>query len=237
MSGSRRRGSGRGTSDQSAGRDHVKVRTARRRKSSSTRWLSRQLNDPYVVQAKKAGYRSRSAFKLIELDDRFGFLEPGARVVDLGAAPGGWTQVAVARVGAGNVIAVDTAPIEGIAGARLINADALEDKAVDAIRQAVDGRVDVVLSDMAPAATGHRATDHLRIVALADAAFAIARRVLRRNGIFIAKVYQGGAEGELLAELKQAFRTVRHAKPRASRPESPETYVIAAGFRSTNQKD
>ncbi len=211
-----------------------RVRTARGRKASSTRWLSRQLNDAYVARAKKAGYRSRAAFKLIELDDRFGFLGAGARVVDLGAAPGGWTQIAVERAGRGNAIAVDVSPMEPVAGALVLRADVLGRDAVGTILGAAPHGVDVVLSDMAPASTGHRATDHLRIVALAEAAFDIARRILRPHGAFVAKVYQGGAERELLAAMKAAFRTVRHAKPGASRRESPETYVVATGFRQSD---
>ena len=210
------------------------MNTARGRKISSTRWLSRQLNDPYVVQARKAGYRSRAAFKLTELDDRFGFLRGGARVIDLGAAPGGWTQVSVERVGKDNVIAVDVSPMDAIAGAQIVTADILEDAFVEAILGLTRDGADVVLSDMAPAATGHRSTDHLRIVALAEAAFDVACRILRPGGVFVAKVYQGGAERDLLDALKLAFRTVKHAKPNASRKESSETYVIAIDFREVD---
>ena len=210
------------------------MNTARGRKISSTRWLSRQLNDPYVVQARKAGYRSRAAFKLTELDDRFGFLRGGARVVDLGAAPGGWTQVSVERVGKDNVIAVDVSPMDAIAGAQIVTADILEDASVEGILELTRDGADVVLSDMASAATGHRSTDHLRIVALAKAAFDVARRILRPGGVFVAKVYQGGAERDLLDALKLAFRTVKHAKPNASRKESSETYVIAIDFREVD---
>lgn len=210
------------------------MNTARGRKISSTRWLSRQLNDPYVVQARKAGYRSRAAFKLTELDDRFGFLRGGAQVIDLGAAPGGWTQVAVERAGKDNVIAVDASPMDAIVGAQIITADILEDASIEAILEVTRDGVDVVLSDIAPAATGHRSTDHLRIVALAEAAFDVACRILRPGGVFVAKVYQGGAERDLLAALKLAFRTVKHAKPNASRKESSETYVIAIDFRAAD---
>ena len=210
------------------------MNTARGRKISSTRWLSRQLNDPFVVQARKAGYRSRAAFKLTELDDRFGFLRGGARVIDLGAAPGGWTQVSVERVGKDNVIAVDVLPMDAIAGAQIVTADILEDAFVEAILGLTRDGADVVLSDMAPAATGHRSTDHLRIVALAEAAFDVACRILRPGGVFVAKVYQGGAERDLLDALKLAFRTVKHAKPNASRKESSETYVIAIDFREVD---
>jgi 23S rRNA (uridine2552-2'-O)-methyltransferase len=212
----------------------VRVNTARGRKISSTRWLSRQLNDPYVVQARKAGYRSRAAFKLTELDDRFGFLRGGAQVVDLGAAPGGWTQVAVERAGKDNVIAVDASPMDAIVGAQIITADIFEDASIEAILEVTRDGLDVVLSDIAPAATGHRSTDHLRIVALAEAAFDVACRILRPGGVFVAKVYQGGAERDLLAALKLAFRTVKHAKPNASRKESSETYVIAIDFRAAD---
>jgi 23S rRNA (uridine2552-2'-O)-methyltransferase len=213
----------------------VRVRSARRRKPSSTEWLSRQLNDPYVAEAQRLGYRSRAAFKLIELDDRFRLLLPGRRVIDFGCAPGGWTQVAVERVGSlnrrGAVVGVDIAETAPIAGATLLRAD-LQDPAVTAAIQAeLDGPAEVVLSDMAPSTTGHPATDHLRIVALAEAAFTVASRILKPGGSFVAKVFQGGAEGALLTELKRAFAELRHAKPPASRAESAETYVIAKGFR------
>jgi 23S rRNA (uridine2552-2'-O)-methyltransferase len=210
----------------------VRVRSAGRRKPSSTAWLSRQLNDPYVAEARRLGYRSRAAFKLIELDDRFRLLRPGARVVDLGCAPGGWTQIAVKRVGArGAVVGIDIAETAPIAGAKILCAD-IHDPAVAATIQAqLGGSADVVLSDMAPSTIGHAATDHLRIVALAEAAFAVASDILKPGGAFAAKVFQGGAEGALLAQLKRAFAEVRHAKPPASRSESAETYVVAKGLR------
>ena len=211
----------------------VKVRSARRRKPSSTVWLSRQLNDPYVAEAQRLGYRSRAAFKLIELDDRFRLLLPGRVVVDLGCAPGGWTQVAAERVGArGIVVGVDLGETAPIAGAKILRADVHDPATVTAIRAELGGLADVVLSDMAPATTGHAATDHLRIVALAEAAFAVASEILRSGGIFVAKVFQGGAEGPLLAQLKKAFSELRHAKPRASRAQSAETYVVGKGFRT-----
>jgi 23S rRNA (uridine2552-2'-O)-methyltransferase len=211
----------------------VRVRSARRRKPSSTEWLSRQLNDPYVAEAQRLGYRSRAAFKLIELDDRFRLLLPGRRVVDLGCAPGGWTQVAVERVGArGIVVGMDLGETAPIAGAKILRADVHDPAAVTAIRAELGGLADVVLSDMAPAATGHAATDHLRIVALAEAAFAVASQILKPGGVFVAKVFQGGAEGPLLAQLKRAFSELRHAKPPASRAQSAETYVVAKGFLS-----
>ncbi len=210
----------------------VKVRSARRRKPSSTEWLSRQLNDPYVAEAQRLGYRSRAAFKLIELDDRFRLLLPGRRVVDLGCAPGGWTQVAVERVGArGAVVGIDLAETAPIAGATILRADVHDPAAVTAVRAELGGLADLVLSDMAPSATGHAATDHLRIVALAEAAFSVAGQILKPGGAFVAKVFQGGAEGALLAQLKRAFAELRHAKPPASRAQSAETYVLAKGFR------
>jgi len=194
----------------------VRVKRARRRKPSSTEWLTRQLNDPYVAEARRQGYRSRAAFKLQQLDQRYRLLRRGMRVVDLGCAPGGWSQVAAERVGpSGTVVGID-----------------LSDETVAArLRAALGGAADLVLSDMAAPATGHAATDHLRVVALAEDAFALARTLLRPGGTFVAKVFQGGAEGDLLAALKQAFAEVRHAKPAASRAESAETYVVAKGFR------
>ena len=210
----------------------VRIRSARRRKPSSTEWLSRQLNDPYVAEARRLGYRSRAAFKLIELDDRFRLLLPGRRVVDLGCAPGGWTQVAVQRVGArGIVVGVDLAESAPIAGAAILRADVYDPATVIAIRAELGGLADLVLSDMAPSMTGHAATDHLRIVALAEAAFAVAGQILKPGGAFVAKVFQGGAEGALFAQLKHGFAELRHAKPPASRAESAETYVVAKGFR------
>jgi 23S rRNA (uridine2552-2'-O)-methyltransferase len=210
----------------------VRPHKSRRRKPSSTEWLSRQLNDPYVAAARRRGYRSRAAFKLIELDQRFHLLRPGRRVVDLGCAPGGWTQVAVERVGArGRVLGVDLGEIAPLAGASFLHMDLRDSEAAAVIGQALGGGADVVLSDMAPPATGHAGTDHLRIVALAECAFAVAEEILKLGGIFVAKVFQGGAEGELLARLKQSFTELRHAKPPASRAESAETYVVAKGFR------
>jgi 23S rRNA (uridine2552-2'-O)-methyltransferase len=210
----------------------VRVRSARRRKPSSTEWLSRQLNDPYVAEAQRLGYRSRAAFKLIELDNRFRLLLPGRRVVDLGCAPGGWTQVAVERVGArGAVVGIDLAETAPIAGATILRTDIHDPAAVTAIAAQLGGLADLVLSDMAPSTTGHAATDHLRIVALAEAAFFVAEQILKPGGAFVAKVFQGGAEGALLAQLKRSFAELRHAKPPASRAQSAETYVIAQGFR------
>ena len=210
----------------------MQLRSTRRRKPSSTRWLSRQLNDPYVAEARRLGYRSRAAFKLIELDERFRLLQPGQRVVDLGCAPGGWTQVAVARVGRhGVVVGVDVTETAPLPGATLLTADIRDPATLAAIGNALGGPADIVLSDMAPAATGHAATDHLRIVTLAEDAFAVASEILKPGGAFVAKVFQGGAEGQLLAALRRDFAELRHAKPPASRAESAETYVVATGFR------
>ena len=210
----------------------VEVRSTRRRRPSSTRWLARQLNDPYVAEARRLGYRSRAAFKLIELDERFRLLRPGRRIVDLGCAPGGWAQVAVARVGRrGTVVGIDIAETAPLPGATLLSADIRDPATPAALTAALGGLADIVLSDMAPPATGHAATDHLRIVALAEDAFAVASQILKPGGAFVAKVFQGGAEGALLAALKRDFAELRHAKPPASRAESAETYVVATGFR------
>jgi 23S rRNA (uridine2552-2'-O)-methyltransferase len=214
---------------------HVRVRSGRRRKPSSTGWLTRQLNDPYVAEARRLGYRSRAAFKLIELDDRFHLLRLGRRVVDLGCAPGGWAQVAVDRVGAragrGVVVGIDQAETAPIAGAAILRGDIYDPAIPSIIRAELGELADIVLSDMAPSTTGHAATDHLRIVALAEAAFSVSVELLRPGGIFVAKVFQGGAEGALLAQLRRNFAELRHAKPPASRAGSAETYVIAKGFR------
>ena len=213
----------------------VKLRTAKGRKVGSTRWLQRQLNDPYVEEAKRRGYRSRAAFKLTEIDDRYRFLKPGMVVLDLGAAPGGWSQIAAERVGSaqgkGQVLAVDVSPIEPLPGVEVLTQDVSANDAPAAIRGALKGgRADVVLSDMAAPATGHRSTDHLRVVALVEAALDLAADVLKPGGSFLAKVFQGGAGGELVARLKRSFAKVHHVKPKASRKESPEVYVLATGF-------
>lgn len=215
-----------------------KVRTAKGRKLSSTQWLQRQINDPYVVEARARGFRSRAAFKLLELDDRFHILKSGQRVVDLGAAPGGWTQVAVERVGAlntgakaGTVVGLDISEMEPVQGATLLHQDFLEPEAPDVLKKALDGPADVVLSDMAAPATGHPGTDHLRIIDLCETALHFAEEVLNPGGVFVAKVLQGGTEHELLAHMKKLFRTVKHAKPPASRADSAEMYVVALGFR------
>jgi 23S rRNA (uridine2552-2'-O)-methyltransferase len=213
----------------------VRVRTGKGRSLASKRWLERQLNDPYVARAKREGFRSRAAYKLAEIDDKFHLLKLGSRVVDLGAAPGGWSQVAAARVGAseghGRVIAIDILEMSPPAGVEFLQLDFLDADSPEKLKSMAVGRVDVVLSDMAANATGHRKTDHLRIVALAEAAALFAREVLRPGGAFLAKVLQGGTEGALLAELKRDFATVKHVKPAASRSDSAELYVLATGFR------
>ena len=235
-------GQGKGGRGGDAGRRGLtqRVRTARGRTTSSKRWLERQLNDPYVTEARRQGYRSRAAFKLTQLDDRFHFLRPGKRVVDLGAAPGGWTQVAVARVkagepGGGRVVGIDINEWDPVTGATHLQQDFLADEAPDLLKQALAGPADVVLSDMAAPATGHPQTDHLRIIGLCEAALAFAQEVLAPGGTFVAKVFQGGTERDLLEALKRAFTTVRHAKPPASRAESAETYVVAMGFRGRSE--
>lgn len=209
---------------------HTKVKTARGRKLSSKMWLERQLNDPYVKRAQMEGYRSRAAFKLIELDDKFRVLRHGMRVVDLGAAPGGWVQVALKR-GVETVIGVDLLEMEPIAGAQLMQLDFTEPDAPNQVKAALGGQADLVLSDLAPWTTGHKSTDHLRIVALVEQAADFALETLRPGGAFIAKTFQGGTEGEILAALKPRFEKVRHAKPNASRSDSSETYLVALGFR------
>lgn len=212
-----------------------KVKTARGRKPSSTRWLQRQLNDPYVTRAKKDGYRSRAAYKLIELDDKFNWLTPGKTVLDLGAAPGGWTQVAVSRVKSGekqpSVIGIDLLPMQPVAGAILLKLDFMSSMAMKEIRAHIKDGVDIVLSDMAPNTTGHAATDHLRIMALLEAVYPFACEVLNPDGVFVAKVFQGGTERELLSRMKKDFTVVRHAKPKASRADSSEMYVVASGYK------
>jgi 23S rRNA (uridine2552-2'-O)-methyltransferase len=211
---------------------HTSLKTARGRSTASQRWLARQLNDPYVKAAKAAGWRSRAAFKLIELDDRFKLIKPGCRVVDLGAAPGGWTQVALKRGGAGaRVVGLDLLEMDPIPGATLLLGDFQDEAAEQAVLAALDGQADLVLSDMAPNTTGHTSTDHLRIMALAELALDFAVKVLKPGGGFVAKLFQGGAERAMLERLRRHFAEVRHAKPPASRKESPETYVVATGFR------
>jgi 23S rRNA (uridine2552-2'-O)-methyltransferase len=213
----------------------VRVKTGKGRPLSSKLWLERQLNDPYVARAKAEGLRSRAAFKLAEIDDRHRLLKAGRHVLDLGAAPGGWSQVAARRVGAaegrGRVVAVDLLPMEPIAGVAFAQLDFLDPAAPQRMREMLGGPADVVLSDMAANATGHRRTDHLKIMALAEAAAEFAREVLGPGGAFLAKVLQGGTEATLLADLKRDFASVKHVKPAASRTDSAELYVLATGFR------
>lgn len=218
--------SGRGERD-------LKVRVrAQGRTHASRQWLERQLNDPYVARAKRDGLRSRAAYKLIEMDDRFHLLKSGAKVVDLGAAPGGWSQIAARRVGpSGRVAAIDLLAMEDLPGVEFMQLDFYDPAAPDRLKAMIDGPADVVLSDMAGNATGHRKTDHLRIVGLAEAAAHFACEVLRPGGAFLCKVLQGGTEGELLKTLKRDFATVKHVKPAASRSDSAELYVLAQGFR------
>jgi 23S rRNA (uridine2552-2'-O)-methyltransferase len=207
-----------------------RVRTASRRKSGSNRWLERHLNDPYVREAQRVGYRSRAAFKLKELDEKLGLIKPGMSVIDLGAAPGGWCQVAAEKK-AGRIIALDLLPMDPIPGVTFLQMDFMNDEAPEALVVALGGGADIVLSDMAPNTTGHRNTDHLRIMMLAEAAYDFAAGVLKPGGAFVTKVFQGGAQNELLQRLKKDFQTVRHIKPPASRKESSEQYVVATGFR------
>jgi 23S rRNA (uridine2552-2'-O)-methyltransferase len=211
-----------------------RVKTGKGRTLSSKMWLERQLNDPYVQRAKREGYRSRAAFKLVGIDDKYRVLKKGARVVDLGAAPGGWSQVAAKRIGeGGRVVAIDLLDIEPIAGVDFIQLDFLDPAAPDELKARLGGEVDVVLTDMAANATGHRKTDHIKIVALVEAAAEFAREVLKPGGAFLAKVLQGGTEPALLAQLKRDFATVRHVKPAASRADSAELYLLATGFRKS----
>jgi len=229
-----------GTSGRGERELKVKVKTARGRKPSSTRWLQRQLNDPYVRRARAEGYRGRAAFKILELDDKLHFFRPGARVVDLGCAPGGWMQVAVARVNAlgdmpgkpvGSVLGIDLQEVEPLPGAEAHVLDFMDDGADEQVREWLGGQADVVMSDMAAASSGHKQTDHLRIIALGEAAAYLAFDVLAPGGVFVAKVLAGGAEGELQKLLKQKFDKVFNVKPPASRSDSSEKYVIATGFR------
>jgi 23S rRNA (uridine2552-2'-O)-methyltransferase len=218
----------------------VRLRTAKGRKLASTRWLTRQLNDPYVEEAKRRGYRSRAAFKLSEIDDKYHLLRPGMSVVDLGAAPGGWSQVAAQRIkvmtGKGTVIAVDVVEMEPISGVTALKLDLTDPDAADRIEEALNGKkADLVMSDMHARATGHKPTDHLRIMGLVEAALDVAEDVLAPGGTFLAKVLQGGAGKELMARLNSSFAKVRHVKPKASRAESAEMYVLATGFRGTQE--
>ncbi len=214
----------------------VRVKSGKGRKLSSKLWLERQLNDPYVARAKREGLRSRAAYKLIEIDDKAKLLKRGARVIDLGAAPGGWSQAAAKRVGSpahGRVVAIDILAMEPLAGVEFAQLDFLDPAAPENLKAMLGGPADLVLSDMAANATGHRKTDHLKIVALVEAAAEFAREVLAPGGAFLAKVLQGGTEGSLLARLKRDFTSVKHVKPAASRSDSSELYLLATGFRKT----
>ncbi|TFL15931.1 RlmE family RNA methyltransferase [Jannaschia formosa] len=221
----------------------VKVKTARGRRLSSKLWLERQLNDPYVQRARAEGYRGRAAYKIMELDDKYGFLKPGSRVVDLGCAPGGWLQVAVPRINAdgsrpskprGRIVGIDLQEVDPIAGAEIHVLDFMADGADERVKEWLGGPADVVMSDMAAASSGHKQTDHLRIIALCEAAAELAFDVLAPGGTFVAKVLAGGAEGELQAELKRRFEKVANVKPAASRSDSSEKFVVAQGFRGAS---
>jgi 23S rRNA (uridine2552-2'-O)-methyltransferase len=221
------------------GRLHVTVKTGGKRKLSSKLWLERQLNDPYVLRAKREGYRSRAAFKLKEMDDKYKLLKPGMAVVDLGAAPGGWSQIAATKVGAvegrGKVVAIDLLEMPEIPGVTFAQLDFLDDSAPEKLREMLGGGADLVMSDMAANTTGHRKTDQLRIVGLVETAAAFACEVLKPGGAFLAKVFQSGADAALLAELKRDFATIRHIKPAASRQDSSERYLLATGFRGRSE--
>lgn len=216
----------------------VKVKTSKYRDKSSNKWLTRQLNDPYVAESKRLGYRSRAAFKLIQLDEKYKFLGKGKRIVDLGCAPGGWTQVAVQRnKGAGKVVGIDLLETTPIAGAILVQKDFTEEGAAEQLKLLLDGEADIVMSDMAANTTGHQQTDHLRTLGLVEIAYAFAKDVLAQNGVFIAKVFKGGTEAELLSDIKKHFRKVSHCKPDASRAGSPEEYLVAEGFRKIKDEE
>ena len=210
----------------------ARLKGEKRRTPSSRAWLERQISDPYVARAKREGFRSRAAYKLAEIDDKYRLLRPGAHVVDLGAAPGGWSEIAARRIGArGRVIAIDILEMKPVAGVEFLQLDFLDETAPARLKAMLDGKADVVLSDMAANATGHRQTDHLRIMALAEAAAHFAREVLSKGGSFLCKVLQGGTEAALLAALRQDFASVKHVKPPASRSDSAELYLLARGFR------
>ena len=214
---------------------HVKVKTSKNRTISSTRWLERQLNDPYVAEAKKMGYRSRAAFKIIQMDEELGLFKPGQRIVDLGAAPGGWMQIAAQRTRptqtGGCVIGIDYLEMPPIDGAEFLCCDFMDDEAPDLLKKALGGQADIVMSDMAAPTTGHRQTDHIKIMSLVETAYHFAKEVLAPEGVFLAKVFRGGTENQLLAAMKKDFRKVKHIKPDASRADSSEMYVVGTGFR------
>lgn len=232
-------GSGKG-SGRSSGRGQrqlrQRVRTAKGRRASSVRWLERQLNDPWVAEARARGYRSRAAFKLLQIDEKTNLLKPGQRVIDLGAAPGGWSQIAARKVGEkGKVVGIDLLPVDPIPRVELLQLDFLDDAAPALLRERLGGPADLVLSDMAPQSSGHASTDHLRIMGLAEAALDFAEEVLAPGGGFVAKVWQGGSEKDLLDRLKRRFAKVRHIKPASSRQESAELFVVATGFRDVSE--
>ena len=210
-----------------------RIKTAKGRKPSSTRWLERQLNDPYVKRAKAENYRSRAAFKLLELDERFGLLKGAKAVVDLGIAPGGWSQVVRRKVPQGRVVGIDLLPTDPIDGVTILQMDFMDETAPDKLKDALGSEADLVLSDMAANTVGHQQTDHLRTMALVEAGLLFATEVLRPGGAYVAKVLAGGADNQLVAEMKRHFTTVKHAKPPASRKDSSEWYVIAQGFKAT----
>jgi len=221
---------------------HTRVMTAKGRKVSSTRWLKRQLNDPYIEGAKRDGFRSRAAYKLLQLNDRFQILKPDMKVVDLGAAPGGWSQVIVREIGSNQsgsqarLIALDISAMDPLPGAEILLHDFMSENARSVLQGALGGNVDIVLSDISPPLTGHPKTDHLRIINAVEAAYQFSRDVLHPGGCFVAKVFQGGTEKLLLNEMKKEFRTVKHAKPHASRPESSEVFVVAQNFRGKDNQ-
>jgi 23S rRNA (uridine2552-2'-O)-methyltransferase len=208
----------------------VRVKSAKGRKGSSTRWLKRQLNDPYVREAQRLGLRSRAAFKLMDIDEKYHLIKSGMVIIDLGAAPGGWSEYA-AKKGAKQVLALDLLPMDHIEGVTSIQMDFMDDDAIEKLVTMMEGSADIVLSDMAPNTTGHRATDHLRIMCLVEAAYEFAREILKPNGAFVAKVFQGGAQHELLSRIKQDFKVIRHVKPPSSRKDSTEQFLVATGFK------
>ena len=212
-----------------------RIRTAKGRKPSSTRWLERQLNDPYVKRAKAENYRSRAAYKLLELDERFGLLKGAKAVVDLGIAPGGWSQVVRRRTPDGKVVGIDLLPTDPIDGVTILQMDFMDEAAPDQLREALGSDADLVLSDMTANTVGHQQTDHLRTMALVEAGLQFATEVLKPGGAYVAKVLAGGADNQLVAEMKRHFTSVKHAKPPASRKDSSEWYVIAQGFKSTGE--
>lgn len=217
-------------------REAVRVKTAKKRSKSSAKWLARQLNDPYVAAAKEEGYRSRAAYKIIQLDEKFKLFKTGQRVLDLGAAPGGWSQIAAQRIGSkGKLVALDILPMDPIPGAIILNMDFLTEEAPIKLKEALSGEADLVICDMAPSTTGHPGTDHIRIMDMAENAAAFASEVLAANGTFVCKLFQGGADKSLLDFLRVRFAKVKHAKPAASRQDSSESYIVAQGFKKATE--